>query len=66
MAILIQDISREEQHLLENLLKKMQISFKKTESNSTIQVSDAEMTSINRGLEQASRGLSIDSKEVHK
>ena len=66
MAILIHPDTSEKQFLLEDLLKKMKISFESTESNERIKVSNAEMESIKKGLEQANNGELISSKEIHE
>ena len=66
MAILIQNISRKEQSLIESLLKKMKISFESTETMISVVVSDEEMASIKKGIDQANKGLLISSEEVHE
>ncbi|SFH96530.1 hypothetical protein [Halpernia frigidisoli] len=65
MEILVHPSSSEEQNLLESLLKKMKISFERKETSQKIIVSDAEMESISRGLEQANNGGIVSSVDVH-
>lgn len=65
MAILIHPSSSEEQTLLENLLNKMQVSFERKENDKSITVSNEEMESISRGLQQAKRGEFTLSDNVH-
>ncbi|SEG03120.1 hypothetical protein SAMN05421847_1339 [Halpernia humi] len=66
MAILIQTSSQEEQSLLESLLRKMKISFENTETNQKVNVSEQEMQSIEKGLNQAKNGLLNSSENVHR
>lgn len=66
MAILIHTTSIEEESLIENLLKKMKISFERKAENQKITVSKAEMESIKKGLEQANKEQFISNQEVHK
>lgn len=66
MAILIHTNSFEEQTFLENLLKKMQVSFERKDIEQKAFVSKEEMESIIKGLEQAKRGELIDSESVHQ
>ena len=65
MEILVHPNSSEEQNLLESLLKKMQISFERKESNEKIIVSKPEMESISQGLKQANSGQLKSSEEIH-
>ena len=66
MAILIQNISNEEQTLIESILKRMKISFETTDTNEKVVVSAEEMDSIKIGLAQANKGLLTTSEEVHQ
>ncbi|MFC6268514.1 hypothetical protein [Frigoriflavimonas asaccharolytica] len=66
MAILIHTNSFEEQTFLENLLKKMQVSFERKDIEQKVSVSIEEMESIRTGLEQANKGELKDSESVHQ
>ena len=53
MNILVQPSNTEEEFLVEEWLKEKQISFKKEEDSFT----EAQLSSIERGLQQADKGL---------
>ena len=57
MNILVQPLNTEEQLLVEEWLKEQQISFERSE---------AQLTSIERGIEQANNGLLKPYTEVRK
>jgi hypothetical protein len=66
MGIFIHTTSFEEQSFLENLLKKMKVSFESTDTDQKVIVSKAEMDSIKNGIKQADNGEVLSSEEVHR
>ena len=64
MGIMIHTNSSEEQTFLEEVLRKMKISFETTTFDKNI--SKAELESIKRGLEQAEKGEFLESSDIHE
>ncbi|MDO4764034.1 MAG: hypothetical protein Q4A00_06585 [Flavobacteriaceae bacterium] len=67
-SIIVHTNNPQELDLLKNILKKMKYSFEtiSEEKQREIKVSDGEMKSILRGLEQANNGVLSDSIDVHQ
>lgn len=64
-SFIVQVDSQEEIDLLKSLLKENRFSFK-TISDENLFVSEEELHSINKGVEEAQNGLLKDSVEVHQ
>ncbi len=64
-SIVVQVNNQEEINLLKNLLDRMKFSFE-TILDEKIKISPDELLSINKGIDEAERGLLKDSTEVHK
>lgn len=64
-SIIIYPNTESEKTLLENLLKKMKISFEKKEDNQII-LTEEEIADIEEGLEDFENGKNFDNKDVRK
>jgi len=64
-TFIIHPTSQEESSFLENLLKKMKVSFEKVPEE-TVTVSKEELFSINKGIDEANDNKLTSSSEVHK
>ena len=64
-SIIIYPNTESEKTLLENLLKKMKISFEKKQDNQTI-LTEEEIADIEEGLEDFENGKNFDNKDVRK
>ncbi len=64
-SIVVQVNNQEEINLLKSLLNRMKFSFE-TISEEIIKVSPEEIRSINKGIDEADKGLLKDSTEVHQ
>ena len=62
MNILVQPLNTEELLLVEEWLKEQQISFERSETHFT----EAQLSSVERGIEQANNGLLKPYSEVRK
>ena len=58
-------LTESEKTLLENLLKKMKISFEKKQDNQII-LTEEEIADIEEGLEDFENGKNFDNKDVRK
>ena len=63
--IIIYPNTESEKTLLENLLKKMKISFEKKQDNQII-LTEEEIADIEEGLEDFENGKNFDNKDVRK
>ena len=64
-CIIIYPNTESEKTLLENLLKKMKISFEKKQDNQII-LTEEEIADIEEGLEDFENGKNFDNKDVRK
>ena len=64
-SIIIYPNTESEKTLLENLLKKMKISFEKKQDNQII-LTEEEIADIEEGLEDCENGKNFDNKDVRK
>ncbi|MEN9486635.1 MAG: hypothetical protein RIR56_323 [Bacteroidota bacterium] len=64
-SIIIYPNTESEKTLLENLLKKMKISFEKKQDNQII-LTEEEIADIEEGLEDFENGKNFDNKDVRK
>ena len=64
-SIIIYPNTESEKTLLENLLKKMKISFEKKQDNQII-LAEEEIADIEEGLEDFENGKNFDNKDVRK
>lgn len=64
-SIIIYPNTESEKTLLENLLKKMKISFEKKQDNQII-LTEEEIADIEEGLEDFENGKSFDDNDVRK
>lgn len=64
-TIVVHPTTPEESKFLENLLKRMKFSFEKV-SEEIVDVSVAELNSINKGIDDANEKRLTSSSDVHK
>lgn len=64
-TIVVHPTTPEESKFLENLLKRMKFSFEKV-SEEIVDVSVAELNSINKGIDDANENRLTSSSDVHK
>ena len=64
-SIIIYPNTESEKTLIENLLKKMKISFEKKQDNQII-LTEEEIADIEEGLEDFENGKNFDNKDVRK
>ncbi|KFC24475.1 hypothetical protein [Chryseobacterium sp. FH1] len=63
-TIVVHPTTPEESKFLESLLKRMKFSFEKV-SEEIVNVSVAELNSINKGIDEANESKLISSSDVH-
>lgn len=64
-TIVVHPTTPEESKFLENLLKRMKFSFEKV-SEEIVNVSVAELKSINKGIDEANENKLISGSDVHQ